>query len=65
MDEIMARKRILRFDDVSKMTGLSRTQIYTHADFPKPVKLGPRASGWIAGEVFDWIDAAAARRGAA
>ncbi|MCR9128437.1 MAG: AlpA family phage regulatory protein [Alphaproteobacteria bacterium] len=62
MDEQMQRKRILRFDQVHALTGMSRTQIYTRDDFPKPIKLGPRASGWIAGEVLDWIDARAAMR---
>ena len=41
--------RILRRNDVQKMTGLSRSTIYrwsSNGSFPKPAKLGPRAVGW-------------------
>lgn len=41
------------------MVGLKRTAIYENiktGNFPKPVKLGSRASGWVAGEVQAWIE---------
>jgi len=46
-------------------TGLSRTTIYNRIslnEFPKPIKLGPRAVGWLNHEINDWIDAMGAMR---
>ena len=40
------------------MTGLSRTSIWRQVDrgtFPKPVKLGPRAVGWRASDIEEWL----------
>ncbi len=53
-------KKILRINDVKEKTGNSRSTIYKRiADglFPKPVKIGPRSSGWPDYEV-DAINAA-------
>jgi prophage regulatory protein len=50
--------QLLRLSQVRALTGLSRASIYakaTQGQFPKPVKLGARASAWIASEVQDWI----------
>ena len=49
---------ILRIRCVTRATGLSRSTIYLYISrglFPKPRKLGPRAVGWYASEVFAWI----------
>ena len=51
--------RIIRRTDVQKMTGLSRSTIYKWMDeglFPKPVKLGPRAVGWVEDYIDTWIN---------
>ncbi len=51
---------ILRIGDVCQRTGLGRTAIYelTRAgDFPVPVQITARATGWIASEVANWIRA--------
>ena len=51
-------KRILRLPEVLKMTGLSRTSIWRQIDagtFPKSVKLGPRAVGWRASDIEEWL----------
>ena len=51
--------RIIRRTDVQKMTGLSRSTIYKWMDeglFPKPVKLGPRAVGWVEDHIDAWIN---------
>ena len=48
---------ILRLPAVMARTGLSRSTIYHHIAkgiFPRPVKIGPRASGWIEAELDDW-----------
>lgn len=49
---------ILRLPTVKDRTGLSRSTIYKFiaADrFPKPVRLGPRAVGWLESGIDDWI----------
>ena len=54
----MEGERFLRIHDVLKITGLSKSQIYSLAKqekFPQPIKLGTRASGWLCSEVADWI----------
>lgn len=57
---------ILRLPVVITRTGLSRSSIYDYAQkgiFPKPIKLGPRAVGWLEPEIEQWIqDQVAANR---
>jgi prophage regulatory protein len=48
----------LRLPAVEARTGLKRSTLYARAaagSFPKPYKLGPRASGWAEDEVEQWI----------
>ena len=50
--------RILRLAQVIGLTGLGRSMIYQmEADlrFPKRVKIGTRAVGWIEQEVKAWL----------
>jgi prophage regulatory protein len=60
---------LLRLPDVEARTGLRRSHIYhlsSRGQFPRPLKLGDRASAWIEREVSDWIDSrirAAGRHG--
>lgn len=64
----METKRILRLSGVKAKTGLGHDTIYRGARegwFPKPIKLTPRASGWIEAEIDAWIEQRAAERGAA
>lgn len=47
-----------RLPQVKARTGLSRSELYRRiatGDFPRPVKLGERASAWSAAEVDRWI----------
>jgi prophage regulatory protein len=47
-------EKILRLTSVIEATGDSRSKIYdniSHGTFPSPVKIGVRASGWIAREI--------------
>jgi len=51
---------IWRLPEVLRQTGLSRSTIYemiSRGDFPRQVKLGRRAVGWIADDVVQWIHA--------
>lgn len=50
---------ISRIGTVSSMTGLPKSSIYrkvADGEFPKPIKLGERSSGWVTQEVQDWLD---------
>jgi prophage regulatory protein len=46
--------RILRRPEVSAATGLARSTLYLRISqklFPRPIRLGPRMSGWLTSEV--------------
>jgi len=52
--------RLLRRPEVEARTGLSRSTLYRlmrTGEFPEPLKIGPRAVRWVAGEVDTWIAA--------
>lgn len=58
---------ILRCPQVQEKTGLCRSTLYkliSDDNFPRPIKLGPRTSGWVLGEVEDWLAERIARRDA-
>jgi prophage regulatory protein len=49
---------ILRRPQVIARTGLKRSAIYEQmaaGTFPKCIKLGPRAVGWLETEIDDWL----------
>ena len=51
--------RILRRPLVEAQTGLSRSKIYdlvAREQFPRPVKIGARAVGWIEADIAAWIN---------
>ena len=55
----MQHRTIWRLPDVMAQTGLSRSTIYSlvsQQKFPKQINLGPRALGWVASEISDWIE---------
>lgn len=60
--------KILRLPAVLEATGLKRSTVFARVasgTFPAQIKLGSRASGWVADEVYDWIRShIAASRGA-
>ena len=49
--------RILRLPAVIERTGLSRTTIYRLTDhgFPKPIKIGPNAVGWLEEDISAYL----------
>lgn len=50
--------QIYRIREVAKITGLGRSTIYAYVgagNFPKPRRLGVRAVGWLAEDVFQWL----------
>jgi prophage regulatory protein len=59
---------IVRLPDVKARTGLSRSSIYNKINegtFPRPVRLGLRACGWLESEIEAWIDESVKRSRAA
>jgi prophage regulatory protein len=51
-------QRILRLAQVRALTGLGRSFIYqlqAQKRFPKQIKIGLRAVGWLEDEVLKWI----------
>ncbi len=56
---------IIRKRDLPKLTGLQRTQIELYigkGKFPRPIKLGERAVGWLKAEIAAWQQARIAAR---
>jgi len=52
------QQRILRRTEVEATIGLGRSSIYAMMEagsFPKPVRLGQRAVGWLEHEVQEWL----------
>jgi len=51
--------RILRLKEVCRVTGLGRSFIYqlqAEQRFPRSIKLGVKAVGWLEHEVQDWLN---------
>ena len=51
--------QVLRRPAVERRIGLSRAQIYalmSEGSFPRPIKIGRRAVGWIEADIIAWID---------
>lgn len=65
----MTQLQILRRPQVTARTGFPRSTLYlkiARGEFPKPIKLGARAVGWLASDVEAFIAARVAEsRGAA
>lgn len=50
---------ILKRPAVEQKTGLSRSAIYAAmADnrFPRPIKIGVRAVGWLEADIHNWLE---------
>jgi prophage regulatory protein len=48
--------RVIRLNDVVKLTGLSKSAIYASITFPSPVRLSRRAVGWRLSDVTEWLE---------
>jgi len=54
----METESLVRFTEVSQMTGLSRSTIWRlehQGDFPKRLQISPRSIGWKRSEIEGWI----------
>lgn len=59
--------RLIRLPEVSRLTGLGKSQVYALANagkFPPPIKLSERCSAWQESEVRAWIAERIAARNA-
>ena len=60
MDTQLEKRRIVRRDEVSKLTGLARATIYkkvSDGSFPAPIRLGARSVGWRLSDIVAWLEA--------
>jgi len=51
--------KILRRRDVEEQIGLGCSTIcalMSEGKFPKPIKIGRRAVGWLESDIIDWIE---------
>lgn len=51
---------IIRLQQVRRLTGLSRSEIYRRmalGEFPAKVQIGQRSVGWSEEEITQWVDA--------
>lgn len=56
--QLSSQDKILRLPDVKAKTGFGRSTIYAlmaSGDFPRSIRIGARAVGWLESEVNDWI----------
>lgn len=54
----METESLLRLPEVERRTGLRRAHLYQlvrSGRFPRPLKIGDRASAWRASEIVAWI----------
>ena len=54
----MDTESLLRLPEVERRTGLRRAHLYKLArsgSFPRPLKIGARASAWRSSEIVAWI----------
>lgn len=50
---------ILRLPEVKNICGLGRSSIYSMMgknSFPKSIRLGKRARGWVSSEIYAWLE---------
>lgn len=56
--------KLVRLEAVKSITGRSRSSIYADPEFPRPVKIGPRAVAWVEDEIHEWVRRRIQERGA-
>jgi prophage regulatory protein len=61
---MLNNQKILRLQAVKEWTGLSRSTIYlmiNKGEFPKNVRIGAKAVGWIDSDLQSWLESRIAR----
>ena len=57
--------RLIRLNEVMRITGLSCSRIYQYISedkFPDNVSLGGRSVAWVESEVYRWVEGVIGRR---
>ncbi|MDR8761984.1 helix-turn-helix transcriptional regulator [Burkholderia multivorans] len=57
--------QLMRMKDVVKKIGLCRATIYSmigRGEFPRPIRIGERATGWLESELEAWLAKRSAAR---
>ena len=60
MDTQVEEHRIVRRNEVTRLTGLARATIYkkvADGSFPEPIRLGARSVGWRLSDIVAWLQA--------
>ena len=56
----MSNQAILRPAEAARFLGIARATIYhwaaTRPDFPRRIKIGSRAAGWLQSDLEDWLE---------
>jgi prophage regulatory protein len=58
-EKYMTTRKLIRLPEVMNKTGFSKAWIYrliSKGDFPKPIKIGIRASAFVESEIDEWIE---------
>ncbi|WP_271465703.1 helix-turn-helix transcriptional regulator [Acidovorax sp. NCPPB 4044] len=58
MAGVLEEDRLIRLPEVLRLTGMCRSAVYNQmarGQFPRSVKIGPRAASWSVKEVHAWI----------
>lgn len=58
-------QKFMRRDEVERLTGMPRSTIYekmSKGEFPKNIKIGGRAVGWLESEIAEWQAGVIAKR---
>ena len=61
----MNKDKVLRPKQTKEIVSLSFASMYRKAKdgtFPKPIKIGEHASGWLESEIYAWLDERIAER---
>mgnify|MGYP003674335233 CR=1 FL=1 len=56
--DLQHQESFLRWPEVAKIVPISRSHAHALAaqgKFPKPIKISPRASGWLESEINAWL----------
>jgi len=65
MAETHAPLKVLRAPDTCAIIGLKRAALYRlvqRGQFPKPIKISTKLSGWLDSEVYAWLESRIAER---
>ena len=60
METGLETRRIIRREEVTRLTGIARATLYkliSEGKFPAPLRLGVRSVGWRLSDIDAWLEA--------